>query len=151
MTKRFTSLALWVLLGAFLIYALSRDYLLFVASARSLWWFALEILVVATVFASLVLLDRHLPRPDLETVTGGRAAVGVVVVLVAIAPAVVAGAYLDELLGLYLSFGSLLASTSVIVALRLVGARLSPTDSTLSPSASSSESIGSRSASTPPN
>ena len=115
MTRPLTHTLATVLLGAYLLYALTCDYLTAAARGLSLWYFALEVLLVATLFSSIVLLDRILPAPDLRAIPGIRALLGVAVLLVMVFTAWAAGAYLDELLGSSLTLGALLAGLTFTV------------------------------------
>ena len=151
MTSRLRSVVVLAIACAFVLYALSRDYLNVVSTGRSLWWFALEFVIVAAMFGCIWLLGRVLPTPDLETVTGVRAVAGILVVIAVFIPAVAAGFYLDSLLGFELSVGSMLAFAALTATLQLVGAWLSTGTSAADETVQSGELPAVAPDSTPPN
>ena len=151
MIKRFQSVFVGVLWGSLFLYALTRALLNYLSTGRSLWWFALELGILAATFACLVLLDRVLPKPELEAIRGTRAVAAAALVIFTLIPAVVAGVFLDSLLGFELSFGAVLATSAVLAAVRLIGARLSPLDAGRSEAVQATAFSGLSSESTPPN
>jgi hypothetical protein len=107
--------------------------------------------MLAALPGSFILLEKTLLPVDLGSIKGIRAVFGIVIVLVAILPAIAAGWYLDSLLGLNVSFGAMLTVLATTLAIRITSVLLSSGVPVAAVSEPAGETPGEPSKSTPPN
>jgi len=119
MTKRIISIGVGVVVALVLLVLSYRGYINQGATGRPYWWFMLRLLLAAAAMASVVLLAHSLRDHRLKAITGFRAVLGILLVVVPQIFVIQAGVTLDDYAGFDLSFTPALSFTALAVSIRM--------------------------------
>jgi len=119
MTKRIISVSAVVIVAVVLLGLSYNGYISHRAAGRPFWWFMLRLLLAAAAMASAVLFGHSLRDHRLKAITGFRAVLGILLLVVPQIFVVQAGVTLDDYAGFDLSFTPALSFTALAVSIRM--------------------------------